>query len=122
MAAIADSRQRARESLVADLTEAALRVTARHGVEGSSVDHEIELWNVLGHVALVRTGEASRRRADGLVAEMTDAAYRVALDHGIRGSFVDLEMDLWQALCWVLRGRITAGETDDCDCPAPAVA
>jgi hypothetical protein len=122
MAAIADSRERAREALVAELTETALRVTARHGVEGSSVDHEIELWNVLGHVAQNRTGQASRRRTDGLVAEMTDAAYRVALDHGIRGSFVDLEMDLWQALCWVLRGRVTAGETDDCACPAPAVA
>jgi hypothetical protein len=31
-------------------------------------------------------------------AELTNAAYRVALQHGIAGSWVDLELDLWKAL------------------------
>jgi hypothetical protein len=40
--------------------------------------------------------------AEGFLAELTDAAYCVALRHGIKGSFVDVELDLWQALRKVL--------------------
>jgi hypothetical protein len=37
-------------------------------------------------------------RLENLVAKLTDAAYPVALRHGVRGSWVDLELDLWKAL------------------------
>ena len=33
------------------------------------------------------------------IAELTDAAWRVALRHGIKGSFVEAELGLWEALC-----------------------
>jgi hypothetical protein len=33
-----------------------------------------------------------------LAAELTDAAYPVALRYGIAGSWVDLELDLWKVL------------------------
>ena len=33
-----------------------------------------------------------------LAAQVTNAAYRVALQHGIAGSWVDLELDLWKTL------------------------
>jgi hypothetical protein len=88
----------ARDAFVADLTEAAFEVVSRHGVEGSSVDHEVELWKALGRV--VRGRPQGRK---GLVAELTDAAYRVALGHGFREPFVDVELDLWQALCLAVR-------------------
>jgi hypothetical protein len=50
-------------------------------------------------------------------AELTNAAYRVALQHGIAGSWVDLELDLWKALAervqeWettFTTGRMAAG-------------
>ena len=32
------------------------------------------------------------------LAEVSDAAYRAALGHGVRGSFLDLELGLWRAL------------------------
>jgi hypothetical protein len=48
-----------------------------------------------------RLGEAEIL-AEGFLAELTDAAYRVALRHGIKGSFIDVELDLWQALRQVL--------------------
>jgi hypothetical protein len=32
------------------------------------------------------------------VARLATAAYQVALRHGIKGSFVDLELDLWHEL------------------------
>ncbi len=31
-------------------------------------------------------------------AELTDTAYHVALDHGVVGSSVDLQLNLWHAL------------------------
>jgi hypothetical protein len=36
------------ENLAAELTEAAYPVALRHGVAGSSIDLELELWKTLG--------------------------------------------------------------------------
>ena len=38
------------ERFAAELTDAAYRVALRHGVVGSSVDLELELWRVLGEM------------------------------------------------------------------------
>lgn len=35
---------------------------------------------------------------DELAARLTEAAYTVALRHGIKGNFIELELALWQAL------------------------
>jgi hypothetical protein len=35
---------------------------------------------------------------ENFAAELTDAAYPVALRHGVAGSSIDLELDLWRAL------------------------
>jgi hypothetical protein len=35
---------------------------------------------------------------ENFTADLTEAAYRAALRHGIAGSWVDLELDLWQVL------------------------
>jgi hypothetical protein len=43
--------------------------------------------------------------AEGLLAELTEAAYRVALRHGLKGPFVDVELDLWRELRRVLGDR-----------------
>jgi hypothetical protein len=40
---------------------------------------------------------------EDLAAELTDAAYPVALRHGVAGSSIDLELDLWKALREELR-------------------
>jgi len=44
-------------------------------------------------------------RAEELVAEPAQAAYRVALRHGIKGPFIDVELDLWRELRRVLAKR-----------------
>jgi hypothetical protein len=41
--------------------------------------------------------------AEGLLAELAAAAYRVALRHGIKGPFIDVELELWRELRAVLR-------------------
>ena len=35
---------------------------------------------------------------EGFVGRLTDAAYQVALQQGFRGSFLDLELELWHTL------------------------
>jgi hypothetical protein len=40
---------------------------------------------------------------ENLAAKLTDAAYPVALRHGVAGSSIDLELDLWKALREELR-------------------
>jgi hypothetical protein len=39
-----------------------------------------------------------------LLAELTAAAYQVALRHGLKGPFVDVELDLWRELRRVMDG------------------
>ena len=85
-----------RDDFAGKLADAALVVTAKHGVRGLSVERELELWHSLGDV--VRDSGCAPCRDEGVLAELTDAAYQVALAHGSRGSFVDLELDLWRSL------------------------
>ena len=40
--------------------------------------------------------------AEHLLAELAQAAYGVALRHGIKGPFIDVELDLWRELRSVL--------------------
>jgi hypothetical protein len=39
------------------------------------------------------------------VAELTEAAYPVALRHGVRGSSIDMHLDLWRTLSRTVRRR-----------------
>jgi hypothetical protein len=58
-------------------------------------------------------------RADGdvlletFVAELTRAAYHVALQHAGNGTWLDLQLDLWQALAATVRQWGTAIEVDE---------
>lgn len=40
--------------------------------------------------------------AEELLAELATAAYGVALRHGLKGPFIDVELDLWRELRVVL--------------------
>src|SRR5947209_19499184 len=94
-----------REELAAELSDAALETASRYGVQGASVDQEVDFWRALGHV--VRVGVERPRPASAcreeLAAELADAAYRVALAHGFRNAFVDVRLGLWKAVRRVLR-------------------
>ena len=52
---------------------------------------------------MVRSLLIEARRTEELLAELTEAAYRAALRHGLKGSFVEAEMDIWKALRGVLQ-------------------
>jgi hypothetical protein len=85
-----------RDDFAGKLVDAALAVTARNGVNGPSVEHELELWHSMGDV--VRDTGVAPGREEALLARLTDAAYQVALAHGTARPFVDLELDLWRSL------------------------
>ena len=99
------SPQAAREVFLAELTAVALEVARRSGVQGPSVDLELDIWNELGVVLCdwrSRPARASFTWEERLAA-LTDAAYRVMLDYHFTGTFVDLEMGLWRELRQVIR-------------------
>lgn len=41
--------------------------------------------------------------SDEFAAQLADAAYQAALQHGFRGSFLDLELAIWTAVRSVVR-------------------
>ena len=45
-------------------------------------------------------------------AKLTDAAYAVALRHGVSGSWIDLQLDLWR----VLTEAVERGESPPAGC------
>jgi hypothetical protein len=51
---------------------------------------------------MVTANGESATIAEELLAELAAAAYGVALRHGIKGPFIDVELDLWRELRGVL--------------------
>ena len=51
---------------------------------------------------------------DKVVAELAAAAYHVALRHGTRSAFIDLELDLWRALRATLADATDQPEVVSC--------
>ena len=51
---------------------------------------------------------------DTLAAELTLAAYRVALRTRTEGTWLDLELDLWRALADTARTWVEGIDTDTC--------
>jgi len=99
------------DDCVATLTEAALEVALRQGVNQPSVDLEIALWRALQSAAgaaeprMLGGSDGLRTDRKSFLATLTDAAYRTALVSGLRGSFIDLEIGLWNAFRNVRKGN-----------------
>jgi carbon storage regulator len=85
------------------------------GVQGKSIRlgisappevavHREELWR---EIQVEDPGfaeeETTPDSADELAAELSDAAYQVALRHGLKRTWIDAELDLWRALAETIR-------------------
>jgi hypothetical protein len=98
------------ELLAAELTIAAYPIALRHGVGDAWVELEINLWMVLAEA--VRKWQRQPPRCawpgtvESLLAELTDAAYRSALKFGPRGSFLEMELGLYDAFRRSLEHRV----------------
>ncbi len=92
-------------SFAADLADAAYKVVLRHGIDGSWLDLQLDVWRVAESVT---PGERTPSRVpsvaeflawrETLLSELTDAMYRTALQYGLHGPFLELELDLHMAL------------------------
>jgi hypothetical protein len=51
---------------------------------------------------MVSVNRASVSIEENLLAELTETAYGVALRHGLKGPFIDVELELWRELRGVL--------------------
>jgi hypothetical protein len=80
-------------ALAARLTTAAYPIAARHGIKNFWVDLAIDLWTTLRRLRYLE-GELARADWESwrerLTAELADAAYRVTLEYGAMGSFIEL--------------------------------
>jgi hypothetical protein len=59
---------------------------------------------------MVDTNLQLRDISESVAAELAAAAYQIALRHGIRDSFLDVELDLWRRLRTMLAPAILAGD------------
>ena len=55
-----------------------------------------------------RTAANVDRAVETFAAELTDAAYGVALKHGTKDGWLDMELALWNAMTQVVRARADA--------------
>lgn len=46
--------------------------------------------------------------SDQFLSDLTQAAYKVALKHGFKASFVDVQLDLYEAMCRVIQKDMMA--------------
>jgi carbon storage regulator len=87
------------------------------GIQGNSVRlgvsappevavHREELWREI-HAEGSDVGETETTpdSLDELAAELSDAAYQIALRHGLADSWIDLELGLWRVLATKIRNR-----------------
>ncbi len=49
---------------------------------------------------------------DDFLADLTNAAYQVALRYGLRAPFIDVELDLQKAIYEVIRNDIRTGSAE----------
>jgi hypothetical protein len=97
-------------SFAADLTDATYSVALRHGITGSWIDLQLDVWRVLART-ITEAGEMSfppgstaefNAWRDAFLSELTDSAYHTALRHRLQGTFLDVELDLHRELRRVL--------------------
>lgn len=92
-----------KDRLTEELTDLAYPVVLRQGVKGPSIDVELAVWKAIDAtlqemlqrlpLEMAQTPPASAI----VLARLTKAVYWVALRHGFRGTFSDVEFGLWDA-------------------------
>ena len=104
-------RDRRIENFAAELTCAVYPLVLRRGLKDSWLKVELGLWRALAETvrkwarqqpAAVPSDEFEAWR-EGLVVDLTESAFSIALKNGIKGSLLDLELALYRAVRLVTR-------------------
>jgi len=101
------------ENFAAELTSAAYSVALRHGIGCSWIKVELGLWRALAETVKKWAQESpSAGSSDelevwrqGFLMDLTEGAFYIAMRHGIKGSLLGVELDLYRAFRLVIRRR-----------------
>jgi hypothetical protein len=93
------------DKVAAELTSAAYALTLPHVMKGSWVGLELGLWKALVETfegwdrarPRAASSEQFESRKEGLLAELTERACCVAVEHGVEGPLPELKTSLYQA-------------------------
>jgi hypothetical protein len=99
-------------NFAAELTSAVYPLVLRRGPKNSWVQVELALWRALAETVEKWTseppadspGELGAWR-EGFLEALTERAFSIALDHGIEGPLLELELGLYRAFRFVMRRR-----------------
>jgi hypothetical protein len=99
------------ENFAAEVTGAVYPVLLRRSLKESWITVELGLWRALAET--VKRWDRQRPPAgssddleawrQGLLVDLTESAFYVALKNGIKGSLLELELDLYRAVRLVTR-------------------
>jgi hypothetical protein len=99
------------ENFAAELTSAVYCVAIRHGMRGSWLDLEMGLWRELAGTVEkwarewppAGSPEEFKAWREGLLVDLTEGAFHIALKYGIKGFPLEVELDLYRAFRSVIR-------------------
>jgi hypothetical protein len=98
------------EDFAAELTRAVYPIMLRRGLKDSWLKVELGLWRALAETVKMRarqrlpaSSEEFEAWREGLIVDLTESAFYIALKNGIKGSLLDLELCLYRALRLVAR-------------------
>lgn len=99
------------ENFAAELTRAVYPLVLRRGLKDSWVKVELGLWRALAETvkkwAQQRPPAASSDEfeawREGLLVDLTESAFYIALRNGVKGSLLELELGLYRAVRLVTR-------------------
>jgi hypothetical protein len=99
------------DNFAAELTSAVYPLVLRRRPTAMWITVELSLWRALAgtvkkwarqRLAAVSAGELEAWR-EALLADLTESAFYIAVKHGTKGSLLDLELGLYQAVRLVAR-------------------
>src|SRR5262245_50778970 len=107
------------ENFAAELTSAAYPLALHQGMRGSWIKVESGLWRALAQTVkkwarLRPAGSSDELKAwrEGLLVDLTGRAFSVAVEHGIKGSPLEVEQCLYRAFRSVIEGIVAKGRQD----------
>jgi hypothetical protein len=93
------------ENLAPELTRSVYPIALRHGMAGSWIKAELGLLRVLAETVnkwaqerpLAGSSDELEVWRQGFLVDLTEGAFYIAVKHGIKGSLLEVELDLYRA-------------------------
>ena len=101
------------ENFAAELTGTVYPLVLRRGLRGSWLKAELGLWRALTDTVKkwaprrppAELPQGLKAWREGLLLDLTESAFHIAVINGIKGSLLELELCLYQAFRLVIRRR-----------------